>query len=116
MRLIKAILAGDKPPYSVEELKSLAVHCTLQEDAAKKVERQLRKSEAALLLRSRVGENFDGIISGINDKGVWIRIFNPPVEGRLIVNSSDALRVGQLMRAKLIFTHVGRGFIDFEPA
>jgi exoribonuclease-2 len=116
MRLVKAVLAGDEPPYSVQELRNLAIHCTLQEDSAKKVERQLRKSEAALLLRSRVGQFFDGIISGINDKGVWVRIFSPPVEGRLNLADGDVYRVGQLIRVKLVFTHVGRGFIDFVPA
>lgn len=113
MRLIKAVLAGDKSPYSVQELNNLAVHCTMQEDAAKKVERHLRKSEAALLLKSRIGQKFDGIISGINDKGVWVRVFDPPVDGRLMTESGDALLVGQLVRVKLTFTHVARGFIDF---
>ena len=112
MRLIKSILAGEEPPYSVQELKALALHCTLQEDNAKKVERQLRKSEAALLLRSRVGQYFNGIISGINDKGTWVRIFDPPVEGRMI-GDVEEFPVGHLVRVKLVSTHVERGFIDF---
>ena len=114
MRLIKAVLADEDPPYSIAELKALALHCTVQEDAAKKVERQLRKSEAALLLRPRIGQYFNGIVSGVNEKGTWIRIFDPPVEGRLLGDSQEYL-VGQLLRVKLIFTHVGRGFIDFVP-
>lgn len=112
MRLIKSVLAGEEPPYSVQELKSMALHCTLQEDASKKVERQLRKSEAALLLRSRIGQYFDGIVSGVNEKGTWIRIFDPPVEGRLI-GEFDDYPVGHLIRVKLTSTHVERGFIDF---
>ena len=112
MRLIKSVLAGEDPPYSVQELKSMALHCTLQEDASKKVERQLRKSEAALLLRSRIGQYFSGIVSGVNEKGTWIRIFDPPVEGRLI-GEFDDYPVGHLIRVKLTSTHVERGFIDF---
>jgi exoribonuclease-2 len=112
MRLIKSILAHEPPPYSVSELHDLALHCTLQEDAAKKVERQLRKSEAALLLRPRIGQSFDGIISGVNEKGTWVRIFNPPVEGRLM-EDIQGYTVGQLVRVKLVSTHVERGFIDF---
>jgi exoribonuclease II len=112
LRLIKSVLAGEKSPYSVQELKALALHCTLQEDASKKVERQLRKSEAALLLRPRVGQYFDGIVSGVNEKGTWIRVFDPPVEGRLVGEFED-YAVGHLIRVKLIFTHVERGFIDF---
>lgn len=112
MRLIKSVLARETPPYSVDELQDLAAHCTMQEDAAKKVERQLRKSEAALLLRPRIGQYFDGIVSGVNEKGTWIRVFDPPVEGRLI--EDPVIRtVGQLIRVKLVSTHVERGFIDF---
>ena len=114
LRLVKAVLAGQEPPYAIAELKALALHCTVQEDAAKKVERQLRKSEAALLLRPRIGQYFNGIVSGINEKGTWIRIFDPPVEGRLL-GDSEAYPVGHLVRVKLVFTHVGRGFIDFAP-
>ncbi len=112
MRLMKSVLAGEDPPYSVQELKSMALHCTLQEDASKKVERQLRKSEAALLLRSRIGQYFNGIVSGVNEKGAWIRLFDPPVEGRLI-GEFDDYPVGHLIRVKLTSTHVERGFIDF---
>ena len=112
LRLIKSVLAGYEPPYSVQELQAMALHCTIQEDATKKVERQLRKSEAALLLHSHVGEYFSGIVSGVNEKGAWVRIFDPPVEGRLVSGNED-YPVGQLLRVKLISTHVERGFIDF---
>ncbi|MDO8693383.1 MAG: RNB domain-containing ribonuclease [Sheuella sp.] len=112
MRLIKSILAHEPPPYSVKELQDLAAHCTMQEDASKKVERQLRKSEAALWLRPWIGQYFNGIVTGANEKGTWIRIFEPPVEGRLLESPIDHT-VGQLIRVKLISTHVERGFIDF---
>ncbi|WP_174874430.1 RNB domain-containing ribonuclease [Vogesella oryzae] len=113
LRLIKAALAGHPPPYSNEELEELASHCTAQEDAAKKVERQLRKSEAALLLHSRIGQKFDGVVTGLGDSGSWVRIFDPPVEGRLR-GTLPALKVGQLLRVQLVATSVERGFIDFE--
>ena len=113
-RLIKAVLAGKPPPYSVEELKSLAQHCTLQEDAARKVERQLRKSEAALFLKSKIGQTFHGVVSGVNEKGAWVRIFNPPVEGKL-VGESENYSLGQVLKVKLIYTHVQMGFVDFSP-
>lgn len=112
LRLIKAALAGSPPPYSTEELSELAAHCTVQEDAAQKVERQMRKSEAALLLHSRIGQVFDALVTGIDDHGAWVRIVEPPAEGRLKGGGAD-LRVGQLLRVKLIATSVERGFIDF---
>lgn len=112
LRLLKAALAGLPPPYSEEELYALATHCTAQEDAAQKVERQMRKSEAALLLHDRVGETFDGLITGTGDHGTWVRIFSPPAEGRL-KGKTAAFNVGQKVKVRLISTSVERGFVDF---
>ena len=112
LRLMKSVLVGKPPPYSVEELHSLAEHCTLQEDAARKVERQLRKSEAAMFLRSRIGQVFQGVVSGLNEKGAWIRIFVPPVEGKLV--NGENFSLGKILKVKLIYTHVQLGFIDFS--
>ena len=114
-RLLKAALAGQPQPYSNAELGELAVHCTRQEDAAQKVERQMRKSEAALLLESRVGERFDALVTGSAAEGIWVRIFTPPAEGKL-VGGDGALRVGDKVRVKLVSTNVERGFIDFVLA
>jgi exoribonuclease-2 len=112
LRLIKSVLAGARSPYSNAELDELAAHCTAQEDAAKKVERQMRKSEAALLLHSRIGQRFNGVVTGIGTHGVWVRIFEPPAEGRLSGPMPD-LKIGQAVRVRLISTSVERGFIDF---
>jgi exoribonuclease-2 len=112
-RLVKAALAGQKPPYGIDELTELAKHCTDQEDAAKKVERQVAKSAAALLLQSRIGQRFDAIVTGASDKGTWVRIFNPPVEGRL-VQGENGLNVGKKLQVELQHTDVERGFIDFK--
>ena len=106
------MLAGSRRPYSFDELADLAAHCTAQEDAAQKVERQVRKSEAALLLHSRIGQRFNGVITGISDQGTWVRIFEPPAEGRL-TGMLPPLRVGQTVNVKLVSTSVERGFIDF---
>ena len=111
-RLVKAALAGARPPYAGDELAALATHCTVQEDAANKVERQVAKSAAALLLSSRVGEQFDGIVTGAAAKGTWVRIFRPPVEGK-VVEGFAGLDVGRQVRVQLVGTDVERGFIDF---
>lgn len=112
-RLLKAALSNQPAPYSNAELDSLALHCTRQEDAAQKVERQMRKSEAALLLESRLGESFDAIVTGNAADGVWVRLLNPPAEGK-VVRGVNALKVGDKLRVKLLSTNVERGFIDFE--
>ena len=112
LRLLKAAIAGERPPYAPAELAELADHCTLQEDAARKVERQMRKSEAALLLHSRVGERFDAVVTGVSDQGTWVRIFEPPVDGGFTGHVPD-LNVGKLVRVHLVSTSVERGFVDF---
>jgi exoribonuclease-2 len=112
-RLLKAALDGRPSPYANDELVKLAQHCTQQEDAAKKVERQVTKSAAALLLQSRIGQQFDAIVTGAADKGTWVRVFNPPVEGRL-VQGEQGMAVGRKLRVELLHTNVERGFIDFK--
>jgi len=114
-RLLKAALAGSPPPYPLERLTELAARCSRQEDAAQKVERQLRKSAAACLLASRVGAEFDGLVTGAGPKGTWVRIFDPPVEGR-VEQGGQGLDVGDRVRVKLLHTDVERGFIDFARA
>ena len=111
-RLIKGALAKAPSPYSDAELGDLAPHCTEQEDNADKVERQVRKSAAALLLESRIGDRFDAIVTGASEKGTWVRIFQPPVEGKL-VHGDEGAKVGQKLRVKLISTDFDRGFVDF---
>ena len=111
-RLLKAAFTGTAPPYTAAELQALATHCTEQEDNAAKVERQVAKSAAALLLSSRIGGQFDGIVTGASDKGTWIRITQPPAEGR-IVRGFEGLQVGERARVQLVHTDVEKGFIDF---
>lgn len=112
-RLLKAALAGDPVPYEKDELTALATHCTDEEDAVKKVERQVEKSAAAMLLESRIGEQFDGIITGAASKGTWVRLLHPPIEGKLVQGFGGA-DVGHRIRVQLVHTDVERGFIDFK--
>jgi VacB/RNase II family 3'-5' exoribonuclease len=111
-RLLKSAMAGAPLPYSIAQLNDLAAHCTTQEDAATKVERQTRKSAAALLLSGRMGECFEAIVTGASAKGTWVRLIQPPVEGRLD-RGMAGLDVGDHVRVKLVSTDVQRGFIDF---
>ena len=105
-------MAGEPTPYRPEELKYLADHCTEKEDDAEKVERQLRKSAAALLLESRIGQRFDAIVTGASDRGTWVRLLEPPVEGK-VVTGERGLDVGDSVRVELVSTDVERGYIDF---
>lgn len=111
-RLIKAALEGAPSPYSNDELQELALHCTTQEDNATKVERQVHKSAAALLLATRLGERFDAIVTGASVKGTWVRIAHPAAEGKL-VNGIRGLDIGDRVQVTLLGIDVERGFIDF---
>ena len=112
-RLLKAAMTGRSVPYETDELEALAKHCTEEEDAANKVERQVGKSAAAMLLESRVGERFDAIVTGASDKGTWVRLVHPPIEGRL-VSGFEGMNVGHSLRVQLIGTDVERGYIDLK--
>ena len=112
-RLLKAALAGRPSPYAIDELEGLARHCTEQEDNADKVERQVRKSAAALLLAPRIGQRFDAIVTGASSKGTWVRILQPAAEGK-VVRGFQGLDVGDRVRVELVHTDVERGFVDFS--
>ena len=114
-RLIQAALAGGRPPYGRDALEALATACTRREDDAQKVERLARKAAAACLLGERVGEDFDGIVTGAAPKGTWVRIFDPPAEGRL-EQGREGLDVGDRVRVRLLGTDCERGFVDFARA
>jgi exoribonuclease R len=112
-RLVKAALAGRASPYSFDELDRLAAHCTEKEDAANKVERQVRKSAAALVVRSRVGDLFDAVVTGASEKGTFVRVLAPPIEGK-VVGGERGLDVGDRVRVQLTHVDVEKGYIDFR--
>jgi VacB/RNase II family 3'-5' exoribonuclease len=111
-RLLKAVLAGVATPYSTDELSEVARHCTEREDAARKVERQVRKEAAAVSMAPHVGEAFDAIVTGVTPKGTFVRILAPPVEGR-VMRGEHGLDVGDRVRVALLATDPARGFVDF---
>jgi exoribonuclease-2 len=112
-RMLKSAMNQQPPPYVMDNLEALAKHCTEAEDEAKKVERQVEKSAAALLLESRIGERFDAIVTGAAPKGTWVRLLDFPIEGRLM-HGFEGVDVGHRISVQLIHTDVDRGFIDFK--
>jgi ribonuclease R len=114
-RLVKAALANQPPPYEGNELKDIAQRCTEREDAARKVQRKMRKVAAALLLRNQIGQQFEAIVTGVSEKGTYARIISPPVDGR-VMRGEQGLRVGEKTRVRLLSTDAERGFIDFARA
>jgi exoribonuclease-2 len=112
-RLLKAVFSKTACPYSIEELDTLATHCTEREDAANKVERFVKKCAAAVLLRPRIGEVFDAIVTGVTSRGSWIRLSHPQVEGKIVSNAHQ-VDVGDHVRAQLVSVDPQHGFIDFH--
>jgi len=112
-RILKAALVGSPVPCSRDELTELARHCTEKENDANKVERLVTKSAAAMLLSSRIGDRFDAICTGAADKGTWVRIFKPPIEGRLLYGA-EGVDVGHRLKVQLVNTDVEKGYIDFK--
>jgi exoribonuclease-2 len=112
-RLLKAAMAEGSMPYTTDELEALAKHCTENEDAAKKVERQVGKSAAAMVLESKINQRFDAIVTGASAKGTWVRLLHPPIEGR-VVSGFEGLDVGHRCSVQLLHTDVERGYIDFK--
>ena len=114
-RVVKALLDNAPPPYTDDELAAIAAHCTAMESASRKVERTMQKRVAAVALAGKVGKSFRGVITGANDKGTFVRVFNPPVEG-MVVSGKQGLDVGDQVTVRLVHTDPQRAFIDFALA
>ncbi|MBB5316444.1 RNB domain-containing ribonuclease [Tunturibacter empetritectus] len=114
-RVVKAMLAGEAAPYTDEELEAIATHCNERESAGRKVERAMLKRVAAVALAGSVGKSFHGVITGANDKGTYVRVFDPPVEGK-VVRGEQGLDVGDMVDVTLLHTDPQHAFIDFGRA
>jgi len=111
-RVLKAVLSNDPPPYSDDELTAIARNCTLKEDAARKVERTVRKIAAAILFSDRIGQRFKAIVTGKKPSGTFVRVVDPPVEG-MLVRGGRGVDVGDEIDVELLSTNPKKGFIDF---
>ncbi len=114
-RLLKTTLAGQPTPYTEDELAAIAGHCTLRENEARKVEREMSKRIAAVAMSHRIGETFDAIVTGVTLKGTFVRVLAPHVEG-LLARGQQGVDVGDRLRVTLVRTDVDRGYIDFARA
>jgi exoribonuclease-2 len=110
-RLVKAVIDGRPSPYTAEELDAIAEHANIQESAARKVERKMRKIVAATVMRRHIGETFDAIVTGVTPKGTFARILRPPVDGLIV--RGNRVNLGQKVRVRLLSADPNNGFIDF---
>lgn len=116
-RILKAWLAKAQQPYSEGDLNAIAQRCTLMEDGARKVEREMQKRIAAVVLQPRIGQSFHAIVTGVNNYGTFVRALEVHVEGMLVnagrPGAKNGLDVGDRVTVKLVATDPERGFIDF---
>ena len=113
-RLIKSVLDAERAsPYTPAELDDLAVRLTDRDKASQKVERFARKAAAAVMLRDRIGDTFEAFVTGASEKGTYVRLIDPPAEGKVVLGD-QGLRVGRRVRVRLLATDPYKGFIDFE--
>ncbi|MEO7030310.1 MAG: RNB domain-containing ribonuclease [Acidobacteriaceae bacterium] len=111
-RILHAMIDNASPPYSDAELMAIAQHCNDADKALRKIERDMQKRVAAVALAGRIGQTFSGVVTGASDKGVYVRTFSPPAEGR-VMQGGDGLDVGDKVTVKLLHTDPARAFIDF---
>ena len=111
-RLLKAMIAGEPSPYSNEELESIAANCTARSTAERKVEREMQKRIAAVAMRHRIGQVFHAIVTGVTDRGTFVRTLAPHVEG-MLVRGQQGVDVGDKLNVELVRTDPAHGFIDF---
>jgi exoribonuclease-2 len=114
-RLIEAMLDGQPAPYSDADLRAIATQCNVQEHASHKVERTMVKRVAAVALADKIGMKFHGVVTGASEKGTYVRVFDPPVEGR-VIKGEKGLDVGDQVDVKLLHTNPQMAFIDFARA
>jgi exoribonuclease-2 len=111
-RVLKSLFEGESVPYDAAELTAIATHCTAKEDDASKVQRRVNKSASGIILSSRINERFDAVVTGASDKGTWVRLIKPTIEGKL-VQGFDGVDVGDRLTVTLVSVDVAKGFIDF---
>jgi ribonuclease R len=87
-RLLKNYDAG-KPSYSYDNLKQLGTHCSEQERAAIDAERDSVKLKQVEYLSEHLGEDFDGVISGVMSSGVFVDLKDIHCEGMVRVSDLD---------------------------
>jgi VacB/RNase II family 3'-5' exoribonuclease len=111
-RILKSLLRKASHPYSDDDLNAIAQRCTDMENAARKVEREMSKRIAAVVMRPRIGQNFRAVVTGVNQYGTFVRTLDPHVDG-MLVRGGHGLDIGDRVTVRLAATDPERGFIDF---
>ena len=134
-RLLTAILAGRKPAMDFDELVVLGEHCSELEQRAEVAERELTKTKLMAYMSQRIGEELEGVITGVESFGLFVQGLQVPAEGFVpIITLTDdfyqfdrkshtlsgrregnVYRLGDLMRVVVSRVDLERREMDFRP-
>jgi ribonuclease R len=135
-RAIKSILHRRAQALSLERVRELSQHCSFTERRADEATREVTRWLKAEYMMDRIGEEFDGMISGVTGFGVFVELNEVFVDGlvhitalgndyfhfeagkhRLIGERTRAIyRLGDPMRVRVVRVDLDEARIDFEPA
>jgi ribonuclease R len=86
-RLIEQVSQGKAPDQHLMELLALGDHCSEREQRATEAERELNKVKLLLYLQDKVGMQMDGIITGVENFGLFVMGTHLPAEGFVHITS-----------------------------
>ncbi|MGX8717594.1 MAG: VacB/RNase II family 3'-5' exoribonuclease [Desulfovibrio sp.] len=133
-RALKHALGLEPFGPALHELQESALQCNLQERAAAGAEREVARRMSCLLLQDRLGEEFEGLISGVTSFGFFVQMDGMPAEGMVKVEdlprdwydfdaeafclrgigSGRTFRLGQQVTVRLVDVNLERLEINVE--
>jgi len=134
-RLLKQYITADpKNPPSLASLEKLAEHCSQRERVAIEAERDHLKMKQLQYLSKRVGEEFEGVISGVLNFGFFVELAESFVDGLVHAGSltddyyeyeennfsltgrrtRKMYRLGDPVKVKVTSVSISEGLADFE--
>ncbi len=134
-RTVRRMLRG-KPasPESNGWVERVAVRTSARERVAVTAERERMQLARCVVMSERVGDRFEGTITGVSDHGLYVTLDAPFVEGmvrisrlsgfldydplrhRLVARSSQfQYRIGDRLKVEVVSVNAQRGWIDLEP-
>jgi ribonuclease R len=86
-RLIDTLSRGKKPEQRMDGLMADGDHCSEREQRAAEAERELKKMKLLLYMSDKIGTELDGVITGVENFGLFITGVEIPAEGFVHISS-----------------------------
>lgn len=133
-RTIKSILRKKASPYSELELVELGEHCSMTERRADDATRDVMRWLKAEYMVDRIGEEFDGTVSGVTGFGLFVQLDDVYIDGLVHITAlgndyfhydatkyrltgertGQTYRLGDRLHVQLVRVDVDEGKIDLE--